>query len=128
MTTRTAHRCHGNNGVPSRAQITSTARNSFGAPGAGNVATNAGRSGGGLALLGASTLQATNLTFIDNRCNYSGGGLFVSNATASLLGLPGDPAEDFAPPNRFSGNQATNASLGRGGRSGRPRAGGRGRS
>ena len=53
--------------------------------------------------------------FIENRCNYSGGGLFVSNATASLLGIPGDPAVDFAPPNLFSGNQATNASLGRGG-------------
>ena len=87
----------------------------IGAAGAGNLATNAGRSGGGLALLGASTLQATNLTFIDNRCNYSGGGLFVSNATASLLGLPGDPAEDFAPPNLFSGNQATSVTLGRGG-------------
>ena len=87
----------------------------IGAAGAGNVATNAGRSGGGLALLGASTLQATNLTFRDNRGNYSGGGLFVSNATASLLGIPGDPAEDFAPPNLFSGNQATSVTLGRGG-------------
>lgn len=87
----------------------------IGAAGAGNLATNAGRSGGGLALLGASTLQATNLAFLDNRGNYSGGGLFVSNATASLLGIPGDPAENFAPPNLFSGNQATSVTLGRGG-------------
>ena len=87
----------------------------IGAAGAGNLATNASRSGGGLALFGASTLQATNVAFIGNRCNYSGGGLFVSNATASLLGIPGDPAVDFAPPNSFSGNQATSVTLGRGG-------------
>ena len=87
----------------------------IGSANAGNVVQAAARSGGGIALVGQSTLFATNLTFLDNRCNYSGGGLFVSNATASLLGLPGDPAVDFAPPNLFSGNQATNAALGRGG-------------
>ena len=87
----------------------------IGSANAGNVARNAAHSGGGVALVGQSVLQATNLVFTDNRCNYSGGGMFVSNATASLLGIPGDPAVDFDPPNLFSGNQATNASLGRGG-------------
>ena len=87
----------------------------IGAAGAGNVATNSGRSGGGLALLGASTLQATNVAFLDNSCNLNGAGLYVSNATASVLGSPGDPAADFFPPNRFVGNQAANVTLGRGG-------------
>ena len=87
----------------------------IGGANAGNVVQAASRSGGGIALVGQSALQATNLVFIDNRCNYSGGGLFVSNATASLFGLPGDPAVDTAPPNLFSGNQATNGALGRGG-------------
>ena len=87
----------------------------IGAPGAGNVATNSSRSGGGLALLGLSSLQATNVAFLDNSCNLNGAGLYVSNATASVLGSPGDPAADFFPPNRFVGNQAANVTLGRGG-------------
>lgn len=86
----------------------------LGTANAGNR-TGPNDSGGGIALIGQSTLLATNLAFIDNLCNYAGGALFVSNATASILGIPGNPAVDIFPPNRFIGNQATNASLGRGG-------------
>lgn len=83
----------------------------IGAPGAGNRAP----SGAGIALLGQSFLQATNAAFLGNRCNRLGAGLFVSNSTATILGLPGDPAVDFAPPNRFIDNQATNAAQSSGG-------------
>ena len=86
-----------------------------GAPGAGNRVDGDSHSGGGIALLGSSTLQATNLAILGNRCNRFGAGLFVSNSTASILGIPGDPAVDFFPPNRFIGNQATNATLSSGG-------------
>ena len=87
----------------------------IGAPGAGNLATNAGRSGGGLALLGASNLQGTNVAFIGNTCNLYGAGLYVSNAIASLIGIPGDPAEEVLPPNRFTDNISTAGGVGGGG-------------
>ena len=83
----------------------------IGAPGAGNRAP----SGAGIALLGQSFLQATNAAFLGNRCSRLGAGLFVSNSTASILGIPGDPAVDFSPPNRFIDNQATNAAQSSGG-------------
>ena len=87
----------------------------IGAVGAGNVATNSGRSGGGLALLGASTLQATNVAFMGNTCNLYGAGLYVSNALASILGIPGDPAADVLPPNRFIGNAGSSPTQSSGG-------------
>lgn len=87
----------------------------IGAPGAGNRVDGGAQSGAGIALLGQSFLQATNVAFHGNRCNRLGAGLFVSNSTATILGLPGDPAVDFSPPNRFIDNQATNAAQSSGG-------------
>lgn len=87
----------------------------IGAPGAGNRAGYANMSGGGIALLDFSNLQATNIAVQGNVCNRFGAGLYVSNAIASVLGIPGDPAVDISPPNRIIGNQATNATLSAGG-------------
>lgn len=87
----------------------------IGAPGAGNMATNNGCSGGGIALLGASTLQGTNVAFIANSCTLYGAGLYVTNSSASLIGIPGDPAEEVLPPNRFTDNISTASGVSGGG-------------